>query len=114
MLPQRIREEGRYRIKGKSEDERTRLLADACLLAEIGVEAVVLELVTPPVAAAITEAITPPTIGIGSGHDCDGQILVTYDLLGLTPWFVPAFVQPEAQLGPLVVEAIRRFRNRSS
>lgn len=109
MLPQKIREEGRYRIKGKTSAERERLLADAQVLADLGVEAIVLELVTPGVAQEITAAVNPPTIGIGSGPHCGGQILVTYDLLGLTPWFTPRFVRQEAHLGAQVQEAVRRF-----
>lgn len=97
MLPQHVLEEGGYRIKGRKEDERVALLADAAALAEAGAFAIVLELVTPPVAAAITAAVPVPTIGIGSGPDCDGQILVTHDLVGAFPWFTPRFVQPRVQ-----------------
>jgi 3-methyl-2-oxobutanoate hydroxymethyltransferase len=95
MLPQHILEEGKYRIKGRDEEGRARLLADAAALAEAGAFAIVLELVTPPVAKEISQAISIPTIGIGSGPDCDGQILVTNDLLGTFPWFTPRFVQPK-------------------
>lgn len=97
MLPQHIHEEGRYRIKGRIEAEREALLADAEALEEAGAFALVLELVTPPVAAAITRQIQIPTIGIGSGPDCDGQILVTNDLVGTFPWFTPRFVKPRFQ-----------------
>ena len=94
MLPQSVREEGGYHIKGKKETERAALLDDATALAEAGAFAIVLELVTPLVAREITERITVPTIGIGSGPDCDGQILVTNDLVGTFPWFTPKFVKP--------------------
>ncbi len=94
MLPQSVREEGGYHVKGKLEAERAALLADALALAEAGAFAVVLELVAPAVARELTETISIPTIGIGSGPDCDGQILVTSDLLGLFPWFTPRFVKP--------------------
>ncbi len=94
MLPQHILEEGKYRIKGRDDAGRVRLLEDAALLAEAGAFAIVLELVTPPVAKEISQAISIPTIGIGSGPDCDGQILVTHDLLGTFPWFTPKFVKP--------------------
>jgi 3-methyl-2-oxobutanoate hydroxymethyltransferase len=96
MLPQHIREEGGYRIKGKLEAEHQALLEDAKALAEAGAFAVVLELVTPPVAREISGVISIPTIGIGSGADCDGQILVTPDLTGNFPWFTPKFVKPRA------------------
>lgn len=109
MLPQRIREEGRYRIKGRTEDERRRLVADARELETAGAVAVVLELVLPEVAAEITAGCGIPTIGIGSGPDCRGQILVTYDLIGLTPWFRPGFVKPAAAVGETIQEAVRGF-----
>ncbi len=95
MLPQQVREEGGYHVKGKIEAERAALLADARALAEAGAFAIVLELVIPAVAAELTREIPIPTIGIGSGPDCDGQILVTPDLLGTFPWFTPKFVKPK-------------------
>lgn len=96
MLPQHVLEEGgKYRIKGKDDAGHAKLLDDAAALAEVGAFAVVLELVTPPVAKEITERFPFATIGIGSGPDCDGQILVTPDLLGTFPWFTPKFVQKQ-------------------
>ncbi len=74
------------------------MLDDAKALADAGAFAIVLELVTPPVAKEISEAISIPTIGIGSGPDCDGQILVTHDLIGAFPWFTPRFVKPQREL----------------
>ncbi len=108
MLPQSVREEGGYRVKGKSEAERQALLEDAQALAEAGAFAIVLELVTPAVAEELTQKIPIPTIGIGSGPDCDGQILVTPDLLGMFPWFTPKFVKPKLnaaeQMRAVIVE----------
>ena len=96
MLPQHVLEEGgKYRIKGKDDAGHAKLLDDAAALAEAGAFAVVLELVTPAVAKEITEKFPFATIGIGSGPDCDGQILVTPDLLGTFPWFTPKFVQKQ-------------------
>jgi 3-methyl-2-oxobutanoate hydroxymethyltransferase len=95
MLPQHVREEGGYHVKGKIDAERDALLDDARALADAGAFAIVLELVSPPVAAELTKQISIPTIGIGSGPDCDGQILVTPDLLGTFPWFTPKFVKPK-------------------
>lgn len=95
MLPQSVKEEGGYHVKGRIEAEREALLQDAQSLVEAGAFAIVLELVTPPVAKELTEKIPIPTIGIGSGADCDGQILVTSDLLGTFPWFTPKFVKPK-------------------
>ncbi len=112
MLPQSVREEGGYRIKGKSDAEREALLADATALAEAGAFAVVLELVTPPVAKAISQAIAIPTIGIGSGPDCDGQILVTHDLLGMFPWFTPKFVRPKLDVADQIRAVVKEWQHR--
>ncbi len=109
MLPQRIREEGRYRIKGKTPTEREALLADAAALQDAGAFSVVLELVPPPVAEELTRNLEIPTIGIGSGPACRGQVLVTYDLIGLTPWFKPGFVRPKAEIGTTIGAAVQAF-----
>ena len=109
MLPQRVIEEGGYRIKGKSDTEAERLAADAQALAEAGVQALVLELVHAPLAAQITRAVPCPTIGIGSGKDCDGTILVFHDLVGLFPWFRPKFATPHADLAGEIERAVREF-----
>ena len=111
MLPQSVREEGGYHIKGKKESERDALLADAMALSDAGVCAIVLELVTPPVAREISQRISAPTIGIGSGPDCDGQILVTHDLIGTFPWFTPRFVKPKLSLGAQIKSAVEQWRN---
>lgn len=110
MLPQRVLEEGGYRVKGKKADEHLKLIEDAKLLADAGVFAVVLELVTPPVAREISEAISIPTIGIGSGDGCDGQILVTHDLTGMFPWFRPRFVQPLADCANQIKAAVEKWK----
>jgi len=109
MLPQRIREEKKYRVKGKDSQGAQALLDDAIALEKSGAFCVVLELVHPPTAKQITDTISIPTIGIGSGPDCGGQILVTYDLVGLTPWFKPGFVEPLASIGEDVIRAAREF-----
>lgn len=111
MLPQSVREEGGYHIKGKSELERETLLADARALSEAGAFAIVLELITPPVARAITEVIPIPTIGIGSGPDCDGQILVTTDLLGTSPGFIPKHVKLRANLAEQMRAAVETWKS---
>ena len=110
MLPQSVLEEGGYRVKGKIESERAALLADAQALAEAGSFAIVLELVTPQVAAEITRNVPIPTIGIGSGPDCDGQILVTTDLLGTFPWFTPKFVKPRLNAADQMRAAIEEWK----
>ena len=93
MLPQHVLEEGGYHKKGRSDSEHAGLIADAKVLADAGAFAIVLELVIDDVAREITQVIPVPTIGIGSGPDCDGQILVTHDLWGTFPWFTPKFVK---------------------
>jgi len=111
MLPQHVLEEGGYHIKGKKDEEHQRLLADAKLLAEAGAFAIVLELVTPPVAQEISRTISVPTIGIGSGPDCDGQILVTHDLIGMFPWFTPRFVKPRANCAAEIRPAVAAWKS---
>lgn len=104
MLPQSVLEEGGYRVKGKVESEHQQLLQDAEALAQAGACAIVLELVTARVAKEISERIPIPTIGIGSGPHCDGQILVTPDLLGMLPWYDLKHVKPKLN----AAEQIRR------
>ena len=111
MLPQHVLEEGGYKIKGKPEAEHQKLLDDAKLLADAGAFAIVLELVTPPVAKEISVQISIPTIGIGSGPDCDGQILVTPDLTGSFPWFTPKFVKPKANVAAEIKSAVTPWKS---
>lgn len=107
MLPQHVLEEGGYHKKGRSAEEAEALLLDAQLLVDVGAFAIVLELVMPEVAARITAEVSVPTIGIGSGPDCDGQILVTHDLVGGFPWFTPRFVRPRAHTAEQVRGAVK-------
>jgi 3-methyl-2-oxobutanoate hydroxymethyltransferase len=109
MLPQHIREEGGYHLKGKTEAEKQFLIDEAKAVVRAGAFAVVLELVRPKVAGDITRTITIPTIGIGSGSECDGQILVFHDLVGYSPWFIPKHVQPQAQVGAEIIRAAKAF-----
>ncbi|HTQ49129.1 MAG TPA: 3-methyl-2-oxobutanoate hydroxymethyltransferase [Candidatus Acidoferrales bacterium] len=111
MLPQHVIDEGGYRVKGKQEPEHQALLADARALAEAGAFAIVLELVTPPVSQELTKVLPIPTIGIGSGPDCDGQILVTLDLIGMFPWFTPRFVKPRANCAAEIKAAVAAWKN---
>jgi 3-methyl-2-oxobutanoate hydroxymethyltransferase len=110
MLPQHVLEEGGYHIKGKKDAEHQALIADARALAAAGVFAIVLELVTPPVARELSGQISVPTIGIGSGPDCDGQILVTHDLTGSFPWFTPRFVKPRANCAGEIKSAVAAWK----
>ncbi len=111
MLPQHVLEEGGYHIKGKKDAEHQALIEDAQALAAAGAFAIVLELVTPPVAREISGKISVPTIGIGSGPDCDGQILVTHDLTGSFPWFTPRFVKPQANCAGEFKSAVTTWKN---
>jgi 3-methyl-2-oxobutanoate hydroxymethyltransferase len=109
MLPQSVRAEGGYRIKGRTPAEAEALLADARAVEKAGAFSVVLEIVIAELAKQITQAIAIPTIGIGSGEHCDGQILVTHDLIGLFPWFTPKFVAPQAQVADQIRKAAQAF-----
>jgi 3-methyl-2-oxobutanoate hydroxymethyltransferase len=110
MLPQHVHEEGGYHVKGKKEAEHQSLLADADALVQAGAFAVVLELVTPPVAREITQRIPVPTIGIGSGSDCDGQILVTPDLLGMLPWYNLKHVKPRLNSAEQIKAVVQEWK----
>ncbi|MHA3775044.1 3-methyl-2-oxobutanoate hydroxymethyltransferase [Verrucomicrobiota bacterium sgz303538] len=109
MMPQHVREEGGYRIKGKTPEEVERLLADARAVEKAGAWGILLELVRPAVAQQVSDTVKIPTIGIGSGPGCDGQVIVTPDLVGAFPWFVPRFVQPKAQVAKTIKEAAQGF-----
>ena len=98
MQPQRVRVEGGYHIKGRTAEQSAALLADADAVEKAGTFGVLLELVVPAVAKEITSRIRIPTIGIGSGTDCDGQVLVLHDVIGLFPWFKPKFATQRADV----------------
>jgi 3-methyl-2-oxobutanoate hydroxymethyltransferase len=112
MQPQRVRIEGGYRIKGKTIEEADALLADARAAENAGAFGLLLELVQPDTARRITETAGIPTIGIGSGLDCDGQVLVTHDLIGLFPWFRPKFAKPAADVAGQMNAALREYLRR--
>jgi 3-methyl-2-oxobutanoate hydroxymethyltransferase len=109
MTPQSVHLFGGYRVQGRRAADHRRLLADARALQNAGVFAIVLECVPRLLARRITRAVKVPTIGIGAGPDCDGQILVIDDLLGLTPPPYPRFVKPYADLRTAVREAARAY-----
>lgn len=109
MLPQHVKEEGGYKIKGRSEAERERLMADALAVEEAGAFALVMELVEPELAREISDRLTIPTIGIGSGTHCGGQILVTPDLVGAFPWFRPKFAVAKADVASAIRGAAEAF-----
>jgi 3-methyl-2-oxobutanoate hydroxymethyltransferase len=109
MLPQSVREEGGYKKKGRTAEEAARLVDDARALDAAGALAIVVEGTIPAVAREITAAVRCPTIGIGSGADCDGQILVTADLAGAFPWFRPPFAKARGDVAGEILRAAREF-----
>lgn len=109
LTPQSLLTMGGYRVQGKSDEAARVLVEDARALAEAGVFAIVLEGIPGALAERITGEVAVPTIGIGAGVGCDGQVLVYHDLLGLTPDRPPKFVRQYATLYGEQVEAIRRW-----
>ena len=109
MMPQQVKVEGGYRIKGKTPEQAEALLADALAAEAAGSFALLLELVVPAVAQTISKRLQIPTIGIGSGPHCDGQVLVTHDLIGAFPWFTPKFAKPQANVSAEIRKAAATF-----
>jgi 3-methyl-2-oxobutanoate hydroxymethyltransferase len=109
LTPQSVHAMGGFKVQGKEHDSAERVLADARALDEAGVYAIVLEAIPPDLAEAITAAVTVPTIGIGAGPSCDGQVLVCYDLLGMFPDLKPKFAKRFAEVGEAVMSATRAY-----
>jgi len=109
LLPQSVNQMGGYGKRGKTADEISDLLAGASALQDAGAFAIVLEMIPGELAERITATVDVPTIGIGAGPDCDGQILVSSDMLGLFDRFVPSFVKPYAHLAETIVDATRSY-----
>ena len=109
LTPQSVNQVGGFKLQGKSADDARRLLDDAVALAEAGAFAIVLECIPAPLARAITEAVPIPTIGIGAGPSCDGQILVYHDMLGLNDAFQPTFVKRYAALADTMRQAFSAY-----
>lgn len=110
LTPQSISKLGGYRVQGKTAGAAQHLLNDALALEEAGCYSIVFEAVPAPVAAAISQRLKIPTIGIGAGAGCDGQVLVYHDILGMYDKFMPRFVKEYAKLGPIIVDAFTQFR----
>jgi len=108
LTPQSVKLLGGFRAQGKTDGEKERIFDDARRLEDAGVFAVVLESIPDELSARITKALAVPTIGIGAGVSCDGQVLVCYDLLGLTQE-APPFVKQYARLGEMAVEAVKAY-----
>jgi len=113
LTPQAIHRIGGYKVQGKTDESRQKIIADAKLLEDAGIFALVLECVPESLAEEITAKISVPTIGIGAGRKCDGQVLVTNDMLGMNaPGFqVPKFVKKYADLTPEIKKAVEKFRD---
>jgi 3-methyl-2-oxobutanoate hydroxymethyltransferase len=109
LTPQSISAFGGYRLRGKQTDEAERLKKDAKILEEAGVFSIVLEKIPTALSKEITESIAVPTIGIGAGPHCDGQILVTHDMLGLFETFKPKFVRRYAELAQTIKSSVGTY-----
>ncbi len=109
LTPQSVHALGGYRVQGREPEAAGRLLADAKALEESGACSIVLELMPADLAARISASLTIPTIGIGAGPGCDGQVLVLHDMLGLNDQFNPKFLKRFAELGEAVRSAVRTY-----
>lgn len=109
LTPQSFHQLGGFKVQGRDPKGRERLIADARALEEAGVYAIVLEAIPADIAADITAAVSVPTIGIGAGVACDGQVLVSYDLLGMDDSFKPRFVRRFATLGQTIKDAVAGY-----
>jgi 3-methyl-2-oxobutanoate hydroxymethyltransferase len=109
LTPQSVHRFGGYKVQGKSKEQRQQVMADALAVEAAGAFAVVLEGIPLDLAREITERLSIPTIGIGAGPHCDGQVLVIHDMLGLFDDFTPKFVKRYADLKPLLIGAVQGF-----
>ena len=111
LTPQYVHVLGGFKVQGKDEATRQKVLADARAVQEAGAFSVVVEAVPAPLAKEIHELLHIPTIGIGAGPDCDGQVLVLHDLLGLFDRFTPKFVKQYVKLKGLALDAVRQYKD---
>ncbi len=109
LTPQAINKFGTYEVRATSRKEASQLLRDAKILADAGVFAIVLEKIPTVLARQVTKSIAVPTVGIGAGPHCDGQVLVVYDMLGLTEEFKPRFVRRYAELAQTLRNAFTQY-----
>jgi 3-methyl-2-oxobutanoate hydroxymethyltransferase len=109
LMPQSVNTAGGFKVRGRDQHQAERVSADAKAIAEAGAFALVIEGTVEPVARAITQSVSIPTIGIGASPACDGQILVTDDVLGLFAQFKPRFVKRYAELAPLIAAAAAEY-----
>lgn len=111
LTPQAINKFGTYEVRATTKQEAEELLSDAKVLADAGIFALVLEKIPAELAKKVTISISIPTIGIGAGPNCDGQVLVVYDMLGLTEEFKPRFVRRYSELAETMRDAFRLYIN---
>lgn len=109
LTPQSYHQLGGFKVQGREQGGREKLVADALALEAAGCYAIVLEAIPSDIAREITEKLTIPTIGIGAGVACDGQVLVSYDMLGMDETFKPRFVRRFATLGATIKEAVGQY-----
>lgn len=110
LTPQSAAQFGGFKVQGKTAEAAKVLIEDAQALAEAGCFSIVLEAIPSAIAEMITEAVPVPTIGIGAGPACDGQVLVIHDVLGLYDRFTPRFVKQYAKLGGTIIEALTKYK----
>ncbi len=110
LTPQTAVSLGGFKVQGKSAEAAQSLLDDAVALEESGCFSIVLEAIPAPIAALITEAVQIPTIGIGAGKDCDGQVLVSHDMVGLFDGFTPKFVKQYTRIRGQIVDAVKQYK----
>jgi 3-methyl-2-oxobutanoate hydroxymethyltransferase len=111
LTPQSVHAMGGFKIQGRDPDSARAILRDAKAIEQAGAYAIVLEGMPVELARVITAQLSIPTIGIGAGPDCDGQVLVLYDLLGMNAEFAPKFVKRYAELSTIVPDAVKAFKD---
>ena len=109
LTPQSINKFGTYNVRAKEEAEANKLIEDAKLLEQTGCFAIVLEKIPAELATRVSRSLTIPTIGIGAGNGCDGQVLVMHDMLGINKGFSPRFLRRYADLGTIIEDAVGNY-----
>lgn len=109
LTPQSIYQFGTYKVRAKEEEEAEKLIEDAKLLEELGAFSLVMEKIPADLAKKVTESVSIPTIGIGAGADCDGQVLVVHDMIGMTHEFKPKFLRQYLNLYDEITGAVQRY-----
>jgi 3-methyl-2-oxobutanoate hydroxymethyltransferase len=111
LTPQSVHKLGGYVVQGRGEEKAQQLLDDAKALEQAGCYSLILEMMPAELSARISRSVSMPVIGIGAGAGCDGQVLVSYDLLGLNPAFTPRFVKRYLEMGVAIRDAVQKFRD---